>query len=275
MKNIFLLIITLFTIISCTQVVDIPLNTESPKLVVEANINWKKGTSGNEQTIKLTTTTNFYKKEIPVANGAIVTIKNESSNQIFSFLEVNNSGIYKCSNFNPILNNIYSMKVSYNGTTYEGSEKLTSVSEISKVIQEANGGLNSKKIRISAFFNDPKITEDYYLFNYEYPNLEGMKPDFYVSNDLFTNGNLNNSFSFKDDLKVNDIVEITHFGISKQYHNYLKILLSLSGSNGGGGPFQTPPVSVRGNLLNKQNENDYPYGYFSLSESDSRSYTIK
>ncbi len=275
MKNILFIILATISLISCTEVVDIPLNTENPKLVIEANINWQKGTTGNNQTIKLTTTANFYKKEIPVATGAIVTIENEDSNEIYNFPEVDNSGIYKCSNFNPILNNVYKLKVTYKGTTYEGSEKLVSVSSISNIVQDDNGGFNGKQIRIRALFNDPQITADYYLFNYTFPNLDGMKPDYSVSDDLFYNGNIFNSFSFKDDLKVGDIVKMTHFGISQQYYNYMNILLSLSGDGGGGGPFQAAPVSLRGNLLNKQNDNDYPYGYFSLSESDTEEYIVK
>jgi hypothetical protein len=38
---------------SCTEVVNIDLNTESPRLVIEASINWQKGTSGATQKIKL------------------------------------------------------------------------------------------------------------------------------------------------------------------------------------------------------------------------------
>lgn len=51
-------------------------------------------------------------------------------------------------------------------------------------------------------------------------------------------------------------------------------LLSISGS-GGGGPFATPPATLRGNIVNQNNADNYPLGYFHLSEIDTGSYTIE
>ena len=79
MKNITNLIIgILFATFlnSCQDVIDVPLNTEKPRLVIEASINWQKGTLGNNQKIKLTTTTNYYSNVIPAVSGATVFIKN-------------------------------------------------------------------------------------------------------------------------------------------------------------------------------------------------------
>lgn len=276
MKNLLSIISLLFLITSCTEVVDIDLETANPKLVVEANINWKKGTSGEEQIIKLTTTTNFYNKNIPSANGAIVSVKNDVTNQNFIFLENVGTGNYTCTNFIPIINDSYTLTIIYNGKTFQAQETLTPVAEISEIVQIKNSGFSGKEFQVRAFYLDPQNTSDYYLFNYFYKNNNNyMKPDYYVSDDIFYNGNPFFSVSFKDGLKIGDTVQMTHLGISQQYYNFLNILLSLSGSQGGGGPFQAPPVSVRGNLTNSDNQDDYPYGYFSLSESDSKEYTIK
>jgi hypothetical protein len=50
-------------------------------------------------------------------------------------------------------------------------------------------------------------------------------------------------------------------------------LLNIAGSSGGS-PFSTPPATLRGNIINQSNENDYPLGYFHLSEIDTRNYTV-
>ena len=101
MKNIiYLLAIVFFA--SCETKVDIPLDTANPKLVIDANILWQKGTSGNTQKIKLTTTTDYYSSTIPVVSGATVTVTN-SANTVFVFTETPNTGEYVCTNFEPCL----------------------------------------------------------------------------------------------------------------------------------------------------------------------------
>ena len=75
-------------------------------------------------------------------------------------------------------------------------------------------------------------------------------------------------------MKKDDVVEITHFGVSQSYFNYLSILLDIAGSSGGG-PFQSPPATVKGNVINQTTFSDFPLGYFSLSETDRRVYTVQ
>ena len=62
MKKLALYIVLFLAIISssCEDVIAVDLNTAPPKLVVTAAINWKKGTSGKQQKVILTTTTGFY-----------------------------------------------------------------------------------------------------------------------------------------------------------------------------------------------------------------------
>jgi hypothetical protein len=54
----------------------------------------------------------------------------------------------------------------------------------------------------------------------------------------------------------------------------MSVLVSIAG-NGGGGPFQSPPATVRGNIINTTQEENFPLGYFSLSEYDSVNYIVK
>ena len=63
------------TINSCEEPIDLNLNTSEPKLVIEASINWIKGTSGNEQEIKLSLSAPYYDLETPPASNAFVSIE--------------------------------------------------------------------------------------------------------------------------------------------------------------------------------------------------------
>src|SRR3970040_2136509 len=124
-KPLLIIILALF-LNSCEDVIPIDLNTSAPKLVIEASINWKKGTSGNQQKITLTTTTDFYSNKIPKVSGATVYIKN-SSNTIFNFTESAIKGDYVCDNFIPVLNEVYTLTIINNGATYSATESLKSV----------------------------------------------------------------------------------------------------------------------------------------------------
>ena len=274
MKNIFLKFCAAAIILvslSCEQVVDIDLKTAAPKLVVEANINWQKGTSGSMQSIKLSTTTAYFSNTYPVVNNAVVTVKN-SANISFNFIEMNNSGVYQCLNFVPQINEKYTLTIISNGQTYAATETLKPIATITKIEQKNDGGFLGKSKEIKAFYLDPAAENNFYLYRYQYSGV--AKPDTYVDEDEFFQGNPFFSVSQNSDLKTGDIVTVTHFGISQQYQNYLSILLAIAG-NSGGGPFQSPPATVRGNVVNQTSFENFPLGYFSLSETDQRIYTMQ
>lgn len=265
------LLLLICTFSSCEEVVDLKLDTAAPRLVVEASIIWIKGSSGNAQKIKLTTTTGYYDTEIPIVSGAIVTVTN-SENTVFNFVEIPDTGEYACTNFVPEIGETYTLTIKHNGETYSGSEIFQSLAPITRIEQNNNGGFTGKDIEIRAYFNDPANAENYYLYRYEYSNE--TTASYNVDDDKFFQGNEFSSRSEKDDLKPGDVIELSHYGISKRYYNYMSILISIMGSNSGG-PFQTPPATVRGNIVNTTNPANYPLGYFSLGEIDIHRYVVE
>jgi hypothetical protein len=269
--NILLVLILAIFLNGCEDVVTIDLKTDTPKLVIEASINWYKGTTGQEQKIKLTTTTNYYSSEIPKVSGATVSITN-STNTTFYFTEVSDTGIYTCFNFIPIINEHYTLTIINNGNIYTAAETLKSVTPISEIIQNNEGGFTGKKIEIKTYYTDPANETNYYLYKYNYSNQ--VRQNIYADEDTFFQGNKFFSVSRSDDLKIGDEITITHYGVSKPYYNYMNVLISVAGSTGGS-PFQSPPATVRGNVINTTNPNNYPLGYFSISEADTKTYTIE
>lgn len=256
---------------SCEEVVAVDLNTAPPKLVIEASIIWKKETNGKQQSIKLTTTTDYYNNKIPIVSGAIIGIKN-SSNKLFKFIEIPKTGVYVCTDFTAVINETYTLNVQVNGATYTATETLQAVAPITDITQNNQGGFTRKDIEIKTYYTDPANESNYYLYRYSYPNQ--VRSSYYVDQDQYFNGNTFFSISQNEDLKVKDTIEIIHYGISKAYYNYLSVLISITGSSTGG-PFQSPPATVRGNIINTTNSTNYPLGYFSLSEMDSRKYIIQ
>lgn len=273
MKKTTLFFVVLIAILfnSCEDVVKVDLNTAPPKLVIEASINWLKGTAGNNQIIRLSTTTDYYSNVIPKVPGATVFITN-SSNAVFNFVEKPDSGEYICSDFIPIINETYILTVISNNQTYTATEILKSVAPITKIVQNNQGGFTGNTIEIKAFFNDPANEDNYYLYRYIYSSQ--LKSNYYVDEDTFFQGNEFFSISQNEDLKAGDKIQISHFGISKEYYNYMGVLISIAG-NSNGSPFQSPPATVRGNIVNTTNFDNYPLGYFSISKVDTQNYVIQ
>jgi hypothetical protein len=269
--TLFIAFLVALSFTGCQDVVAVDLITAEPKLVVEAAINWKKGTTGSVQKIILSTTADFYGAVIPKVSNAVVTIKS-SNNTIFNFVESSIKGEYICSNFKPVLDESYTLTIIRNSQIYTAVEKMTPVAAITEIIQNNSSGFTGNEIQIKSYYLDPANQTNFYLYKYQYKTQ--AKSDFYVGLDQFYNGNVFFSISRNNELKKDDKVEITHFGISKNYYNYMAILVDTAGS-GGGAPFQSPPATVRGNVINTTNSADYPLGYFSLSEVDTKIYTIQ
>jgi hypothetical protein len=90
---------------------------------------------------------------------------------------------------------------------------------------------------------------------------------------LFQGNQFSDTYS-NEDIKQGDQLDIQFSGISEGYFNYLRVLFSIAGSTNGS-PFQSPPATVRGNIVNMSDINNFALGFFSLSETDTIVYVIE
>ena len=104
----YILIIISILNFSCEQVVDLDLNNAKPRLVIDASIDWEKGTDGKEQEIKLTMSSPYYQNSNTPALGANVVVKN-SNDETFTFSDIDNTGVYTTDSFTPELNEVYEL----------------------------------------------------------------------------------------------------------------------------------------------------------------------
>ncbi|WP_018628039.1 DUF4249 family protein [Niabella aurantiaca] len=270
--KIYLIIQLSICLVSCTEkVIEPDLKTVMPRLAVDASIDWVKNTSGNEQKIKLTTTTGYYSNEFPTVSGANIVIAN-STNTIFHFIENPGTGEYICSDFQPVIGETYTLTVSLNGESYIATETLMSVPDIENNIEQNNkGGMGGDEVEITYYYHDNATLQNNYLYSVRNPRV--AFPEYEAENDENTQGNLVPVYYSNKDLKAGDLVNIKIYGISKRYYEYFRKLLAASGADTG--PFPTTPGSVRGNILNQTNSANFAYGYFRLSEVDVKDYTIQ
>jgi hypothetical protein len=221
---------------------------------------WQKGTDGSDQYIKLSLTAGYYEPTVPKVTDAEVIVTDELGNT-FEFLQEANPGKYECHTFLPALNRKYFLKVTYRGEVYQGEETLYSVVDFDSTSQTNDGGINSEDVEVKAFFTDPASVANYYLSKKETP--VNSIPEYGSFNDEFFDGNQIFDLFTDADLKAQDEVTFTLYGVSKRHHEYLVKLLNATGGN----PFQPIPGVVKGNMRNNTTPANFPLGYFSLSQT--------
>lgn len=256
---------------SCQDVIDVEVPNAAPRLVIDASLNWFNGTNGNIQTIDLTLSAPFFNNTIPPATGATVTVINQN-NTVFNFIDVENNGSYICQNFIPVLNETYTLNIVYNGETYTGIETLTAVTPIDFIEQTNDGGFSGDEIEIKAYYTDPAEQENYYFFAFQ-EEFE-TNPNLNVYDDQFINGNQIFAFYTNEDTVAGNELSIKNYGVSKQFYDFMFLLLQQSETSGGG-PFEVQPATVRGNCINTTNPNNYPFGYFRASQATEVIYIIE
>lgn len=270
---IFLMAVMTLSLNGChEEIIDVDLDTAEPRLVIDASIDWVKGTAGNEQKIKLTTTTGYYSEEFPTVSGAAISVSN-SENTVFDFIETSGTGEYFCVDFVPVIDETYTMTILLNGETYTATETLIETPKIEDTIEQNNkGGMAGDEIEITYFYQDNGVEYNYYLYRISMKHV--IYPQYSVENNEMNKGSLTRFFYSHEDLAVGDDINFKLYGISKRYYNYMSKLLLASGSEDGA-MFPPTPAAVRGNIVNQTNSENFAYGYFRLSEVDIKDYTVK
>ncbi|MEZ0128422.1 DUF4249 domain-containing protein [Flavobacterium sp. LBUM151] len=266
--TLFSLLLVLF-FSSCEDVVTLDLETDQTKIVVDAEIIWLKGTTGEVQTIKISKTAPYYNNTTPKVSGAQVRVEN-SNGDVFTFNETE-PGSYVCTNFVPVINMDYTLYVTAEGQSFKAVEKLTSVTPIDRVEQKIVPDFGGEDvIELTFYYKDPVEEVNYYLTDYKSDFL--IFPEYELTKDELYNGNeINTRFSDEDKIQPGTIVDITNRGISKNFYNYMNLLLEVYG----GSPFSIPPGNIRGNIVNTTDANNFAFGYFRLCEADKVSYLVK
>lgn len=269
----------MISITSCSDVIDVDVQQGPTRLVIQASLDWEKGTSGNEQSVKLSTSTKFFDTTSNTAvTNASVSVTNDISGEEFIFSNQNN-GVYTTTEFIPVMNQSYTLRIVYNGETYTAQETLMPVTDITDLYQDREDGFNDEELELHVEFTDPIEEENFYLFRFQ--KQGELLPDFEVGNDEFVNGNeLDWWYEIDEDedtekidaFAPGDVVTIEMYGISEAYNDYMEILIDQIG---GVGLFSATPVSVKGNCVNITNPSNYAHGYFRLTEVNNTSYTFE
>ncbi|CAZ98635.1 DUF4249 domain-containing protein [Zobellia galactanivorans] len=264
---------------SCTDVIDVDVQSAPTRLTVEASLDWEKGTLGNEQTIRLSTSTAFFDTTSNTeVTGAFVKVTNDSSGTEFIF-EDQNDGTYTTSVFEPIVGQSYSLEIIYNGETYSAQETLNAVPDLTVMGQSRDNGFSEDDLEVNMVFKDPEEEGNSYFFKFQ--EQGELLPVFEEFDDEFVNGNEIDWYyeSEEDDdteeteaFEPGDVLHIEFYAISQAYRSYLQILVNQIG---GMGMFDATPVAVKGNCVNLSDPDNYAHGYFRVTQVVKADYTFE
>lgn len=272
MKKIFLFpVLLLFIFTNCEKVVDIEVPSTTPKLIIDAvfEIYFDENPVRANTIVKLSKSADYFDETIPAVTNAAVFITNLSDNSIINFSDANADGNYTpISTFIPAENVVYELTIVYENNTYKGTASRVKSTPLTSVVQGDKTLFSGKETEVKVTFTDDEIKENYYLFDFS-------NKLFLTIEDRFFNGSEYNFSYFygEDDVKLPTTVNIKMSGITKEFFTYYRVLINQSGQNAGG-PFETVPSSLLGNMINITDESKFPLGYFHISETDSVSLNL-
>ena len=251
---------------NCEDVIDIEVQSSEPKLIIDAifEVYHNQAPVTANTVVKLRESTDYFDEEISaITNPATVLLK-DLTNDIDIIFEDNNSdgNFVPINPFIPIENVDYELNILYNEDLYQSESKLVTTTGFGQVSQGDNTLFSGEEIEVNVSFIDDINTENNYLFNFSNDLFVPM-------DDRYFNGSTYNfSFFFQEDeVEIPSTVLIKMSGVTKEYLTYFNVLISQSGEQAGG-PFETIPSSLLGNIVNTTNNENFPLGYFHISETD-------
>lgn len=273
MKNVRRIIALLIVIAcyACEDVIEVDLPTEDPRLIVDAIIRIDADNASTLVTIKVAETNSFF-ETVPPASLQQITMSNldnPGSGDSGILLETEpNSGIYQKSfDTQQLMEDRWFLQVDFEDELFVANAQFNPTTPLDSLIEGDNPIFDGDTEVVITFTDDPN-NENYYLFDFGFD-------DYLVTLDEFYNGQqFEFSYYYDTELETGDEITVSIMGIDEPLFNYMDLLIEQS--EGGFGPFQTPAVTVRGNIINAtdidndgvfdnvDNPNNFALGYFAL-----------
>lgn len=260
------------SLFSCEDVIEVSVQNSTPRLVIDAQFNvFTKGESPRlEGGVRLSFSANYFDQEVPMVKDATVVITHLNSGQEYPLRYNESKGLFlpETIDFLTDLHSDYEIKVVHSGQTYIGTTQFIPVPPILKAEQGNKTLFSGDETEIILTFQDFPERDDYYLYDFG-QNIYRPIEDRFFQGEAFVFSH----FYASDEVAVGDLITIKAHGVSVAYYDYFNLILSLT--DGNGGPFQSLPASSRGNMVNITEPDNYPLGFFFISESDQRQLLIE
>lgn len=235
MKNYFVIsivvLIAIFSQTSCEKVIDLDLNSEDPKYVIEGIVN----KDSLVQTVKITRTLNFDESNnFPSVDNAIVTITDNLGNS--TTLDLVSPGVYQTSNYPGVEGRTYTISVSVDGKTFSSSSTMPNQVPLDSIsIEEFSFGPQSAYFLVPNRL-DPSGIRNYYNFNLYNKNGTIKYDGIYLQDDQFNDGIVTLQPIFGGEYLYGDTAVLEMMCVDPNIYKYFYTLSVNSGGTSGAVP---------------------------------------
>jgi hypothetical protein len=247
MKKIAIFMCVLITMVSCTKVIDIDLNSTASKVVIEGLV-----TDQNEAfSVKINKTVNFSDaNDYPAVTKAVVTIADNAGNS--EVLTETKAGFYQTKKMVGVSGRTYTLTVNAEGKTYTAKSTMPTKVSLTDVRAEILKRPGTTKDTYVLFpqFTDPKGQGNSYRF-IQGTNLKTDKT-VVISNDNTQDGlpNQRPIVSQNLDIFLGDTVTVQMHCIDKAtYDYYYSLTQGAANGPGGGATPANPLTNIQGGAL--------------------------
>lgn len=245
---------------ACEKVIDIKVNDDTGKLVIEGQIN----NSTTQQEFKLTRNVSFSSgNSYPAVTGATIIVHDDSQNE-YVFRE-GTAGTYVAKDFTGIPGKTYRMEVRVADQNYTAQSQMPQIVLLDSIVTEMPQFGDKDTRNIKVYYKDPADQENQYRF-VVFVNDKQTK-DILATNDDFNNGNQVSLTIYlnDEDLKIypGDKIRVEMQCIDKAMYKYWYSLMQQSG--GGGITPSNPPTNISPTVL----------GYFSAFTTSTKNTVVK
>jgi len=208
---------------SCQKVIDLDLNSDDPKYVIEGIVT--KGETTHQ--VKITRTLNFDEtKPFPTVDNAVVVISDNLGNA--TTLTLVSPGIYETTGYLGVEGRNYTITVTVDGKTFTAQSTMpTEVVLDTLNVLSIQFGLDTFRTIVPKRLDQAGVA-NYYQFDI-YQNSE-RKEGIYLQDDQFSDGVENEQPLFASNFAPGDTARVIMFCVDKPVYKYFYSISANTGS---------------------------------------------
>ncbi|MDC7997815.1 DUF4249 family protein [Gilvibacter sediminis] len=268
-----------FSMWSCEDVIEVDTPSEDPRLIVDALIRVDTTTAFTNVRIQVSQTNGFF-ESIPPVDLQQITLTGLEGGLSAILLETS-PGVYEQDISTPALSSgeeIF-LQIDFENEFYVAYATYVPAPQIDELKQGDGFLFDEDDTEVIVRFTDIPEEENFYVFDFGFGNFLASEDTFYEDQEFVF------SYFYDDEVETGDELTISILGADAPFYNYMNQLVEQSEDDLN--PFQTPTLTVRGNLINAteidndeffdnvEMENNFALGYFAIVQEHKASLTIE